>query len=620
MLRKWTLANFKAIADEVTLDLAPVTVLVGANSSGKSSVLQSILLVAQTLRAKPGEQPILLNGEYVRLGYIVDIVHSSTPNAPFVFGFEYIQSAPISPQQAPSEMDKQPIRLRASIRPDRLAADQVRAQLERLDLAWGLQDILTLAPLPDATYDLRSPRYAELDASPKLRLELQQGVYRHAIVNSSRNFRRIDPFYVQASLRHFLPARVLETYDALTEKAVGALNQIGSQLRSASGTAANPKIREITQDPLVERVVRERIQRYLNTTGKLLKEKEFQESSVWNQEKNRAINFLRHANTVAEWTEEVQRQIPTTYCQQIGRYLNYYASTAELRTKAPVNECGVQARELPNDLRLRLDLIVDFFSNHIYYIGPLRESPQFIYALPDYPEVTHVGLRGEFTASVFEHFKDQLIEYALPPGTSNDGKATAHAPLAYALEVWLEYMGLLESVTTTDRGKMGTELTVRAQGVERDLDLTSIGVGISQVLPTLVTGLIAPRGTTFLLEQPELHLHPRVQSMLADFLLGLTKVGKQCIVETHSEYLVNRLRRRVAEDASDRLLDDIHIYFVEREQGKSQFRKVDLNPFGAVVQWPRGFFDEGSNEAQQIMDAAMKKRRREMVNGPPKRP
>lgn len=619
MLRTWTLGNFKAIADEVTLDLAPVTVLVGANSSGKSSILQSMLLVAQTLRAKPGEQPVLLNGEYVRLGYITDVVHSSKPNAPVVFGFEYLQSAPISPQQAPAEMEKLPICLRATIRPEK-ANDQVRAQLERLEMNWGAQEHLVLAPLPDEGHDLRNPRFADVDASPKLRNELQQGVYRHAVVKSSRTFRRIDPFYTQASLRHFLPSRVLETYDALTEKAVVALNQIGAQLRASSGPAPNPRIREIAQDPLLERAVRDRIQRYLSTTGKLLKEKDFQESTLWNQEKNRALNFLRHANTVAEWVEEVQRQVPTLYCQKIGAYLNYYASTAELRPKAPVNECGVQAKELPADLRLRLELIVDFFSNHIYYIGPLRESPQFIYALPDYPEVTHVGLRGEYTASVFEHFKDEVIEYALPPETSSDGKEIAQAPLAYALEVWLEYMGLLESVTTTDRGKMGTELTVRAQGVARDLDLTSIGVGVSQVLPTLVTGLIAPRGTTFLLEQPELHLHPRVQSMLADFLLGLAKVGKQCIVETHSEYLVNRLRRRVAEDVADRVLEDIHIFFVEREQGKSQFRRVDLNPFGAVVKWPRGFFDEGSNEAQLIMDAAMRKHRRDKMNVTPEKP
>lgn len=140
-------------------------------------------------------------------------------------------------------------------------------------------------------------------------------------------------------------------------------------------------------------------------------------------------------------------------------------------------------------------------------------------------------------------------------------------------------------------------------------DLTSIGVGVSQVLPTLVMGLIAPRGTTFLLEQPELHLHPRVQSILADFLLGLTWVGKQCIIETHSEYLINRLRRRVAEDHSNKLMDKINIYFVEREKGKSKFQKVDLNEFGAVINWPKGFFDEGPGEAQLIMTAAMEKRR-----------
>ncbi|RMH40451.1 MAG: DUF3696 domain-containing protein, partial [Gammaproteobacteria bacterium] len=119
---------------------------------------------------------------------------------------------------------------------------------------------------------------------------------------------------------------------------------------------------------------------------------------------------------------------------------------------------------------------------------------------------------------------------------------------------------------------------------------------------------LAPEGTVFLLEQPELHLHPKVQAILADFFLGLTRVGKQVIVETHSEYLINRLRRRVAEDESDTLHQDIQIYFVERENGTSRFRSVDLNEFGVPLDWPKGFFDDGPSESRRIVEAALKKK------------
>ena len=90
----------------------------------------------------------------------------------------------------------------------------------------------------------------------------------------------------------------------------------------------------------------------------------------------------------------------------------------------------------------------------------------------------------------------------------------------------------------------------------------------------------------------------------------MTRIGKQIIIETHSEYLINRLRRRMAEDEDDTLATDVQIYFVEREYGKSSFRSVSFTEYGAALEWPKGFFDEGPTEAQLIMEAAMRKRRR----------
>ena len=81
-------------------------------------------------------------------------------------------------------------------------------------------------------------------------------------------------------------------------------------------------------------------------------------------------------------------------------------------------------------------------------------------------------------------------------------------------------------------------------------------------------------------------------------------------METHSEHLINRLRRRIAESDSDRALSDlILLYFVERVNGQSNFRSVHVNEYGAIPDWPIGFFDEGPSEAERIMAAATKKRR-----------
>ncbi len=74
MLKNWSIQNFKAIIDSGNLKLAPVTVLAGRNSSGKSSLLQSILMISQTLSNRVLDRPLLLNGSLVQLGTFDDVL------------------------------------------------------------------------------------------------------------------------------------------------------------------------------------------------------------------------------------------------------------------------------------------------------------------------------------------------------------------------------------------------------------------------------------------------------------------------------------------------------------------------------------------------------------------
>jgi predicted ATPase len=83
---------------------------------------------------------------------------------------------------------------------------------------------------------------------------------------------------------------------------------------------------------------------------------------------------------------------------------------------------------------------------------------------------------------------------------------------------------------------------------------------------------------------------------------------KQCIIETHSEYLINRLRFRAAAADSDRVASQMTIYFVEKKEDKSQFRPIVVNEYGAIPDWPEGFFDQSQSEAEDILRAATRKR------------
>jgi len=120
------------------------------------------------------------------------------------------------------------------------------------------------------------------------------------------------------------------------------------------------------------------------------------------------------------------------------------------------------------------------------------------------------------------------------------------------------------------------------------------------------------------LEQPELHLHPAMQLKLADFLLACSRSGQQIIVETHSEHLVNRLRRRVANDSTRTLSRSIGLLFAEQKNGVSQYRATTISESGGLSQgWPEGFLDVGSNEATEFISEALRRRKQAAVTPEP---
>src|SRR5690606_25436449 len=121
--------------------------------------------------------------------------------------------------------------------------------------------------------------------------------------------------------------------------------------------------------------------------------------------------------------------------------------------------------------------------------------------------------------------------------------------------------------------------------------------------------LLADADSTLVFEQPELHLHPKVQTLLGDFFLSMALCNKQCIVETHSEYLIDRLRFRIAAAEGNALTDQAKIYFVEKPGASSTFREVTVNEYGAITDWPDGFFDQSQRQAEEIIRAATAKRK-----------
>ena len=249
-----------------------------------------------------------------------------------------------------------------------------------------------------------------------------------------------------------------------------------------------------------------------------------------------------------------------------------------------------------------LDKLCD---NNIKYLGPLREPPDQPPPRAAHGQTGDIGQSGELTASVLQRFGSDRVLAPTPDGELSE------MSLVEAVQEWGRYLGLLQTIRVVQEARLGNTIYVESEGLNKEVPLDAVGVGVSQLLPVLVLCLLSEPGSMILLEQPELHLHPALQQRLADFLIAAVQSGRQLIVETHSEYIVSRLRRRIAEDTSDEdeLLSMSKIVFAERDNqtGVTTYREVELSPFGKIEDWPRGFFDQASEEEREIIRSGFRK-------------
>ena len=153
---------------------------------------------------------------------------------------------------------------------------------------------------------------------------------------------------------------------------------------------------------------------------------------------------------------------------------------------------------------------------------------------------------------------------------------------------------------------------IKPIGLDKVVKMTELGVGFSQLAPIILLCITSSPGTTILLEQPELHLHPKVQQKFADFIVEMIeKNDLQIILETHSDHILNRIRRRVAqakiEENDSSLFQKCAILFAERENGVTSFRKAKLTDSGMfdLTDYPDGFFDQGAEDAFYILKASL---------------
>lgn len=231
----------------------------------------------------------------------------------------------------------------------------------------------------------------------------------------------------------------------------------------------------------------------------------------------------------------------------------------------------------------------------IFYLAPLRDYPERdkIYSSQ---RPAWMGIRGE-ELPAFLHSRHEIIA---------------------SINKWLrenkfpskEALFSIETVLRQEKTRLS--LLVKEGG--RKYNWADVGFGLSQFLPVAAAVFAVPDDSLLLVEQPEIHLNPRMEVLLGQLLVDVAREGKKIIlVETHSEHLIMRVRRLVAEGYISP--DKVKIYHTERDWkvGNSTIREIkwrDDLP-GAIEGWPEGFMDESITEAFGISRAQRRNRSKE---------
>lgn len=625
MIKSWTIGNFKSIREQVTLELGALTIFSGVNSSGKSTLIQSMLMVAQSLGTARAEDALVFNGRLIQLGQWGDVCHYGRENEPLTVGFEW---RPADSEQSRYRLIRLGAVIRQGQRPTTSrAAAQTRPMVRQVTL--GYDEDVASKPNETPSRSLHveaAPRVniaGRADPPPNLRRQIEEGHFDFAITKQAPPPDRptAADTVERVGLAGLLPQRLLVVRNSALRRLIEDVEWIIALLRaSAEGTPSRPRSgTDRLLSPDLAEVVRlaqtmEDPDSRRGLSGSLA------QAELRRQDRlDRQIAKLAGRVSRAGFLDELGREpYPNVFLRDYARRLENGLQAYQQRARQRHSDepLAFEERLLAAEHRAVVDEISRVARERVYYLGPLRDEPRVIYRPPPHSDQWSVGLKGEYTAAVLDSYANYGITYPAPPDSAFEGEfVTRKGPLSEAVVLWLRRLGLVDSVDTEETPKVGFRLTVNSPGLPIKLDLKSVGVGVSQVLPTLVQALLAPAGSTLIFEQPELHLHPKAQAELADFFLGMTAVGKQCVVETHSEQMINRLRRRVVEARRNQVLPRLRIYFAERRGAATKFREVEPDEYGTIVNWPEGFFDQSDVEAAKMLREQIRKSREALATG-----
>lgn len=223
-------------------------------------------------------------------------------------------------------------------------------------------------------------------------------------------------------------------------------------------------------------------------------------------------------------------------------------------------------------------------------MGPRTSQPVAPVSDAD-PDFVFLGDDGRFVAHALAvHGRRQVASDLQHPDRAGGGTVSTQT------EAWMsDLVGAVQfEADLVPRTDLAT-LHVRSTSSDDWYLPTNVGFGISYALPIVVAGLTAKPGTVLIVDSPEAHLHPAAQSGIGRFLARVAASGTQVILESHSDHVVNGIRRAVVEQLITAV--DVVVHFLA---ARAEPVRIDLDARGRLSEWPAGFFDQIEADLKQI--------------------
>lgn len=292
------------------------------------------------------------------------------------------------------------------------------------------------------------------------------------------------------------------------------------------------------------------------------------------------IEIVEMTIHVRQAAQSLPFQHYTLYPEMSAEEINALGSQGPMRSNFKAVKrlrcfLGFESQDDDHFFNVTYNLVESYIFNSIHLPG-LRGNPERIYKLtstgPRYP-----GTFENYAASIihkWQESKDKRLKKVVDA---------------------LHTLGLTRKIGTEKISDVGIELRVGRlphDSTDRSnmVNIADVGLGVSQVLPVLVSVIVAEPGQLVYLEQPELHLHPRAQVALAKVLADAAKRGVRVVAETHSSLLLLGVQTLVAEGDLPPELVKLH-WFTRREDGVTEVASADLDEAGAYGEWPEDFAD-----------------------------